>query len=192
MYHCKDDIRVTRSANMLYEALMKLLKSRPLSAITISDVSHVSTVSRATFYRNFDEVTDLLSWKMDQLFEEVLTGFVTSSPDLHKEDALLIYVMRYWMKEEHARLLEVLFENGRIDIIYQGFVNKANILLEYLKKRGMMYDLDDFEYFISVRAGFFVGIICAWIKNGKKETPEEIVTIIAKQHDDVVNNELIL
>lgn len=45
MYHCKDDIRATRSANMLYEALMKLLKSRPLSAITISDVSHVSTVS---------------------------------------------------------------------------------------------------------------------------------------------------
>jgi hypothetical protein len=51
---------------------------------------------------------------------------------------------------------------------------------------------DNYEYFISVRAGFFVGIIRAWIMTGKKQTPEELSGIIRRQHDDVVKSGLLI
>ncbi|MGN0709747.1 MAG: TetR/AcrR family transcriptional regulator [Anaerovoracaceae bacterium] len=192
MYHLKDDIRAERSAQMLYDALMEVIKTKPFRKVTVSDLSQVSTVSRATFYRNFDEIVDILYWQCDRLFHEVLTDFTESDPDLSQEDVLLEYVLSFWMEPGRMKLLEILMDSGRIDIIYNGFVNNAPILMDFLKEKNVPMSTDNYEYFISVRAGFFVGIIRAWIMTGKKQTPEELSGIIRRQHDDVVKSGLLI
>lgn len=192
MFHMKDDIRVTRSAQMLCDALMEILEKKTLNEVTVSELSKRSTVSRATFYRNFDEVIDILYWKCEMCFKEVLGDFTESDPDLTKEDVLLLFVLRYWLKKEHMQILEKVIEVGRLDIIYNSFVDNAGILMDYLKERGLPMDTRDYTYFISVRAGFFTGIIRGWIKNGRKETPEELTEIIRRQHDDVMRSGLLI
>lgn len=192
MFHLRDDIRAERSAKMLYDGLMEVMKKKPLRQVRVSDICSASTVSRATFYRNFDEVLDLLYWKCSQDFHEVLTSFVQSDPDLSKEDALLKYVLRYWLQGEHIRLLTTIMDEGRLDIIYNSFVNNADIVMDFLKDKGFAMDTEDYTYFISVRAGFFVGIIRGWMENGRKQTPDEITRIISRQHDDVVQNGLLI
>lgn len=192
MFHLKKDIRAERSAKMLYDALMEELETKPFEKVTVSDISQRSTVSRATFYRNFDEIVDLLYWKCNQEFKEVLTGFVHSDPDLKKEDVLLEYVLRFWMEPDRTKLLEILMNTGRIDIIYNSFVNNAGIIIEFLRENHIPMSTDNYEFFISVRAGFFVGIIRGWIANGKKQTPKELSAIIRSQHDDVVKNGLLI
>lgn len=89
MYHIKEDIRAERSALMLYEGLMSILKDKKLNKITVSDISKASTVGRATFYRNFDEIIDILYWRCDTEFSRVLRGFTESKPNLNEEDVLL-------------------------------------------------------------------------------------------------------
>lgn len=177
---------------MLYDALMQIVKKKPVSKVTVSDICQLSTVSRATFYRNFDEIPDLLYWKCDAGFHEVLESFTKSGPDLTKEDVLLKFVLRFWMKPENESLLEVLMNAGRIDIIYNSFVNNAGILMTYIRERGIRMSTDNYEFFISVRAGFFVGIIRAWIETGKSKSPDEITEIVRQQHDDVVNSGVLI
>lgn len=192
MYHLREDIRAERSARMLYDALMEVMKTKPLSQIRVSEICSVSTVSRATFYRNFDEVMDLLYWKCSRNFHEVLTSFVNSDPDLTKEDVLLEYVLRYWLREDHLELLKAVMDADRLDIIYNSFVQNADIVMNFLKEKGTDMDTKDYTYFISVRAGFFVGIIRGWMQNGCQESPEEVSEIIRRQHDDVVHSGLLI
>ena len=192
MFHLRDDIRAERSAKMLYEGLMEVMEKKPLKQVRVSDICTVSTVSRATFYRNFDEVLDLLYWKCSQDFHEVLTSFTLSGPDLTKEDVLIKYILNYWLQDEHIHLLTTIMDEGRLDIIYNSFVNNADIIMEFLKERGIAMDTEDYTYFISIRAGFFVGMIRGWMENGRKQTPDEITQIISRQHEDVVQNGLLI
>ena len=183
MYHIKDDPRARKSATLLYAGLMDCLREKPLSKVTVTDVTRASTVGRATFYRGFDEVVDILSWRCDTEFARVLASFVESSPPLEKEDELLIHVLRHWMS--HPQVIEVLIDADRLDVIFNAFVKNAHIIMDYLPTRGVHMDTDDFEYFISVRAGFFIGIIRAWVTCGKTQTPDEVAQIVARQHDQV-------
>lgn len=192
MVHIKSDIRAKRSAKLLYDGLVEVLKVKDFNKVTVSDISKASTVGRSTFYRNFDEITDLLYWKCSGDFKQVLTEFTESAPELKEEDELLLYVLRFWMRQDHLEILEILMDIGRLDIIYNSFVDHADILIDYIKNRGVHMSTDDYTYFISVRAGFFVGLIRAWIYNGKKETPEQVSEIVSRQHDDVVNAKLMI
>lgn len=192
MFHLREDIRAERSAELLYQGLMKVLQEKPLKKVRVSDICRISTVSRATFYRNFDEVTDLLYWKCDRDFHEVLTAFTKSDPDLTREDVLLNYVLRYWLQDAHIQLLTTIMEEGRLDIIYNSFVNNSDILLHFLQDQGIIMDTKEYTYFISVRAGFFTGIIRGWMENGRRQTADEIARIISRQHDDVVHSGLLI
>ncbi|MCH3967193.1 MAG: hypothetical protein PHR15_01715 [Atopobiaceae bacterium] len=185
MYHVKDDIRARRSSELLYQGLLAMLQEKDFSKVSISDISRVSTVGRATFYRNFDELADILWWKCDQDFSEVLTSFVRSEPTLERQDELLLYVLRYWMG--HSKDLETLMQVGRLDIIYNCFVDNAGIVLDYLHGRGIKMSTRNYTYFISVRAGFFVGMMRAWMENGKHESAEEVARIVSEQHGEVMS-----
>lgn len=192
MFHGKDDIRVLRSAELLYQGLMKNLRVKPLQSVTVFDVSKASTVSRATFYRSFDDISDVLAWKCDREFHDMLTTFIESEPDLNKSNVLLTYVLRHWMQPERLELLEQLMNNNRLDIVYAGFVNNATIVLDYLHEHDIPMDADDYVYFISLKAGVFVGIMKAWITTGKRESAEEVADIVCRQFAEASDANLVL
>ena len=54
------------------QAVLELLETNPLGEITISDVQRRSTVSRSTFYRNFDSLEDVLALLCEAYDEEVI------------------------------------------------------------------------------------------------------------------------
>lgn len=178
MYHLKEDLRAEKSAELLYEALTRCMEKKDFDKITISELSKESTVSRATFYRNFDEVLDILYWKCDRLFQSVLTAFVASEPDLKQNDELISYVFSFWI--EHTDILEVLINHGRIDIIYNSFLHNAVVVLEYLSNKLQLPEYNT-PYFISTRVGIFVGVFQAWIDGGKKESVEDLMNILNQQ-----------
>ena len=68
MYRIKDDKRVRTSARLIYTGLMRCLGSQRLSSLTVTDVLRSSGVGRATFYRIFDSLTDVLAYGCEQAF----------------------------------------------------------------------------------------------------------------------------
>ena len=45
---------------------------------------------------------------------------------------------------------------------------------------------------MAVRIGVFVGVLVAWIKNGRKESTEELLAILQADLDSVKGTEIII
>lgn len=68
MYHISKDKRTIESARLIYEGLLECLKTKAFDQITVSDLQKESGVARSTFYRAFDNISDVLYWKCDTRF----------------------------------------------------------------------------------------------------------------------------
>ena len=178
MYHIKQDLRAIKSAELLYEGLIECMKEKNFEKISISDISSKSSVGRATFYRNFDTIVDILHWKCNQQFKEMITKYVNCNSRFDDNKGLIKYVFQYWM--EHIDILETLLKIGRIDIIFNSFMENSYILMDYLNKNLEIKEFN-YDYFISFRVGIFIGVISTWIEKGKKESSEDIANIIEQQ-----------
>ena len=176
MYHISNDKRSKQSAELIYNGLLECIKKKPFDLITISDLQKASGVARTTFYRSFDNLSDVLYWKCDACFYEVLGKFKLQI--FKGEIELARHYFTYWM--EHYDILELLIEINRQDIIYACHMKNADILQERFGKiPGLI--MKHGNYFMAIRTGFTISILTAWLKGGRKESPDEIVTIIQEQ-----------
>ncbi len=173
MYHISKDKRCLASANQMYEGLQKAMKEKAFNDITISDIQKYSYVARTTFYRDFDSIADILYWKCDNCFKEVLDSF--TQKEFLNEFAMLDHYFDYWMK--HSDILEQLIKINRIDIIYSCHSKNADDLAT---KYGRLPHMDEVtsKYFLAIRTSLTIAILTTWIQGGKKETPGQIEKII--------------
>lgn len=81
MFHIKPDKRSQTSAKLIVGGLYACLAVKPFSGISISDIQRESSVGRATFYRLFDTVTDVLEYECDNVFRNMLQTYREQTPD---------------------------------------------------------------------------------------------------------------
>ena len=84
----------------------------------------------------------------------------------------------YWTK--HSDILDLLIKINRQDIIYDCHMKNADLLQ---KRFGALPYLPvaHGDYFMAIRTGFTISVLTAWIKGGRKESPDELVEIIQEQ-----------
>ncbi|MCK9328613.1 MAG: hypothetical protein PHS20_06570 [Sphaerochaetaceae bacterium] len=172
MYHIKADKRSERSAALIYRGLLECLKSKPFDLISISDLQRASSVARTTFYRCFDNISDVLMWKCDMCFFEVLGAY--NPQRFPNEIELARHYFSYWIT--HSDILELLIRINRQDIIYACHMKNAKILQKRFgnaPKHG--------NYFIAIRTGFTISVLTTWLSSGRKENADELVDIIQEQ-----------
>ncbi len=178
MYHIKDDARAVKSAEFLYEGLKRCMEKEEFDKITVRMLCEEAIVGRTTFYRNFDAVIDVLYWKCDQLFRDVMSDYFRRDPNLTQTEQFPIFILKFWMHQDDV--LDVLITHGRSDIIFNIFLNNAEEITEMVNDKVRLPQLDN-KYFISTRVGMFVGIFQTWVMGGKKESAEEIIAILQDQ-----------
>lgn len=176
MYHIPNDKRAKQSCELIYQGLLNCLKKKSFYLITITDLQKESGVARSTFYRLFDNMSDVLYWQCDRCFREALMGVTPSNTPNELE--LIRQYFSYWM--EHSDILNLLIDINRQDIIYACHMNNARLLEQSF---GTLPDMDECNahYFLAIRTGMTISILKAWLDNGKKETPEELHQILIKQ-----------
>ncbi|KRF18608.1 TetR/AcrR family transcriptional regulator [Paenibacillus sp. Soil787] len=77
----KEDRRVQRTRNMLYEAFIDLIIEKGYEAITIQDIIDRANVGRSTFYSHFYDKEQLLLGSLDRLRQLLKQqSFLRSSP----------------------------------------------------------------------------------------------------------------
>ncbi|HIQ62402.1 MAG TPA: TetR/AcrR family transcriptional regulator [Candidatus Avichristensenella intestinipullorum] len=176
MYHIANDKRAKQSAELIYHGLLSCIQKKPFDQITISDLQKASGVARTTFYRAFDNISDVLYWKCDVCFHEVLGEYRPSA--FPGELELARHYFQYWM--EHSDILELLIQVNRLDIIYACHMKNAEILR---RRFGSLPDVpvEHGHYFVAIRTGFTISVLTAWLQSGRRESTEEIVEIIQEQ-----------
>ena len=176
MYHISKDKRAVQSSELIYKGLLECIKKKPFDQITVSDLQKVSGVARTTFYRAFDNISDVLYWKCDTCFYEVLGSY---HPKLFQGELdLARHYFDYWVN--HSDILVLLLQIGILDIIYACHMKNADILQQRFGELPGI-NMKHGNYFIAIRTGFTISILTVWLKGGRKESADELVQIIEEQ-----------
>jgi len=187
MYHINNNKRTKQSAELIYRGLLACMGKKSFDEITISDLQRASSVARSTFYRSFDNISDVLYWKCDVCFQEVLGSY---RPDVFLgEYDLARHYFRYWL--DHSEILELLIEINRQDIIYACHMSNAKLLHDrYGDIPGLPVAHEN--YFMAIRTGFTISVLTAWFNGGRIESPDEIIEIIREQFALIVRNDTLI
>lgn len=178
MYHIRDDQRSIRSAEMLYDGLKTLVQRIPFDNIKIKDLVEESGVGRATFYRHFDTIEDVLRRKSDQVFEEMIQHIIAFVEENGNDLRLMLLkpVLRYF--NSHSEIIELLLQADRLDIAMASFRRAV----EPYKEHALTYlDIDPayIDYSITVRVAIVTNILVQWIETGKSEPPDELADLLS-------------
>ncbi|USS91733.1 TetR/AcrR family transcriptional regulator [Fructobacillus americanaquae] len=63
--------QVDQSINLLILGLIRLMNTKPLEKITISELTKEAGLSRRTFYRHFQSIDDILTLKVEQIVDKL-------------------------------------------------------------------------------------------------------------------------
>lgn len=166
MYHIKHDKRAEASVDLICAGLMDCLAEKSFADITISDIQRASSVSRSTFYRNFDRIEDVLSLMSDRVFE---SAFSSGGVEIRQE------VFSRWFENEE--IIETIVQIKRGDLLFESLRRSA---AKFGRFEGIEQDSELYNYLISIISSAMMGIIVTWVEGGKKEDESELKTVIGQ------------
>ncbi len=173
------NVRVRRTQKLLREALIELIEERGFEALTIGELTERAMVSRAAFYRNYQDKYDLI----EQIFEEAMSALLGAVGELGLEHPAEIWVKFFEHIAEYERLYRALL--GRKGSPW--FVRKMRAsLADLVKERGRLphgpdasarpiHTFSD-EFVPDLVSAMFVEAITWWLEHGRPYTPKEIAT----------------
>jgi AcrR family transcriptional regulator len=164
------DKRVVRTGNALFNAISRLLESKKFEDINIKEVSELAGIGRATFYRNFDYVEDVLKLKVDHHFNELTTKVEPFTTD-DAEPVDLQPMFAYWVS--NAEILKVLIKADRWEIFATRFSDASNIPTSELSEKAG-FNSAQTEYLQAIIQGMFNSILHTWVSRGCIENAEEL------------------
>lgn len=168
------DRRVKYTKKIIKETTLSLLKEKDISKITISEICTLADINRATFYRYYLDIYDLL----EKIEEEFILELVTATED---EDDTNVSLFLHKVLEvflNNKELVKILFntKNGisSLDNILETAYTKSCAIW----KRDLRDDItiNEMEFaFIFIFNGS-LGVINYWIKNDFKEDIDDIAS----------------
>ncbi|RRK09205.1 TetR/AcrR family transcriptional regulator [Lactiplantibacillus garii] len=179
MYHIKKDKRAKKSAKLIIAAMDTCLVGQDFEELTITEICQVSTVSRATFYRLFDSLQDVIDYKCE-LFAENFSKTVRGTTSLKD---LQIAFFTEWMS--NIKLFKLVVSLKRTDIIYEchrkqlveignGFVNYGS-------------DITLSDHHIAILTSTMIGTLLVWYNHGCQESPQQLVTSLNQVLRDITS-----
>src|SRR5215467_11932880 len=94
------NLRVRRMQKLLREALIELIEERGFEALTIGELTSRALVSRAAFYRNYQDKYDLV----EQIFEEAMSTLLSAIGELGRDHPAEIWVTFFEHIAQYERL----------------------------------------------------------------------------------------
>lgn len=169
MYHISNDKRAKKSAKKIGNGLLTSLKTKNFTEITVTDVQKASGVGRATFYRLFDNIADVLSYLCDNIFETVGREYDKTGTLNAKETSLKF--IQEWMNNKN--LLKAIVDCNRMDFIYNSHVKYiGNDVSRFFPS--LSISNEQLNYLLMTMTACIFACLSAWIKNGANETAEQL------------------
>jgi len=191
MYHIKNDQRAIRSRQLLYDALANLMREKPYNSITVTDLVETANVGRTTFYRNFDEIEDILRIRCDETFDELMAYFKAyRQPQTNGTEIVLLKpLLRFFYIQ--SEIIELLLIAKRIDIIQDSFrVGMQQFKASIVARQRVSEEYVD--YSIAIRIGILTNILIHWIESGKQQAPDDLANTLGRMISKMVTLDQLL
>ena len=174
--------QVTKRA--LEASLKSLLLQKPLSKITVTDITEDCGINRMTFYYHFKDIYDLVEWCCQEDASRALAGKKTYETwqqgllqifeAVRENKPFILNVYRSVSREQVEKYLTPL-----TDDLLMGVINELSA--------GMVVRAEDKAFIAQVYSYAFVGLMLDWIKDEMKQDPETLVNRFALVIQDDVS-----
>ena len=169
MYHISSDRRAVRSAERIVLGLEELLRNTAVQDIAVSTLCRRCGIGRATFYRLFDNLTDVLAYRCDQILDEAARR-VREDPEMTAAQSCL-FVLREWM--EQPALMKAIMEGQHLEILYRSMVRHMDLLRSRFEKTGIS-DGPFLEFQAMHLCLLIPTCLFIWHRNGCRQSAEEL------------------
>lgn len=172
----KGNRRILYTKKTIKDSLLKLLETKEIHQVTVTDICKNADINRGTFYAHYKDAFDLLQSMEDELFNQIL-DYIDETPVEEYSDSLLLKVIE--LISENKDLCKVLLckqsDNKILDrLIY--VASKTEI--EQIYSNSNEFTKAHLNYYIRYVVGGCISIIQAWLENNLPESPSELVKII--------------
>lgn len=153
------------------DTVMEMLKSKSLSAITVTDIVTQCGVSRQSFYYYFDDIYDLIEWYFTQETEKALNEY----SDIDSWQTGYIRLMRWAQKNKplvlntYRSIQREYIEVFMYRVLYQYIIKVVNTEAEDLQVSQEQCAFVAQFYTLAINA-----VSLEWIRTGMNDKPESI------------------
>ncbi len=176
----KSDGRVRYTKMMIRHSLLKLLESKTINKVTVTDICTLSEINRATFYYHYRDAFDLLNQIQEEMYEEIRQASLSRD----KEDRYSTGYAVLSIVSRHADLFRILLsEKGDKSFLEKiGELNREQCLSEWqqLYPRASKQELKAVFAYISHGS---LAIIESWLKDGMKTGVRELAEFLHEMND---------
>ena len=167
--------QVTKRA--LEQSLKNLLLKKPLTKITVGDITDDCGINRMTFYYHFKDIYDLVEWSCledaKQALEEKKTyntwqqGLLQIFKAVQENKPFILNVYRCVRREQVEKYLQPLVDQLILNVINE-------------EAAGITVRDEDKQFIAQVYSYMFIGLMLDWIKDDMREDPQQIVEKLSK------------
>ena len=150
------------------DALVKLLRDKPMRDISICELCDLAGIGRASFYRNFESKEDILRAYIQTLFQEWADK--DGENEQKSLDELLYAMFAHF--ENHRDFYELLHKRNLIYLL-------KDVIIELCGPKPAHAKVE--AYARAYVAYALYGWIEVWFQRGMKETAEEIANMFKVQ-----------
>lgn len=154
----------------LLAATLNLLRTKSINDISVCELVNLAQVGRATFYRNFTSIKDILIKHEDVLATEFNNDYENIQ---HKSATSFLYELtKHYIKNKKFYI--TLYKQNLTEIIKKAIEKHINKKITP-KNTAEKYGLNFLIY------GLY-GWILAWLDDDMKSTPDELLVLMKKYY----------
>lgn len=153
-------------------SLKHLMSQKPLSKITIADLTADCGISRMTFYYHFQDIYDLIGW----ICRDEGTRAIQGRKDCQNWQEGVTSLCRTMV--ENRAFVEGVYHLVQREQIEDYLLRVTyHLLLPVVEEQSRDVDIapEDQQYIADFYKHAFAGIMLDWVKSGFSQTPESVV-----------------
>lgn len=186
----KHEIISLNTKKMLASSLKKLLESKPLPKVTVSEIITDCKVNRKTFYYHFENVYALLNWMLKQEAIEVIKQM-----DLITDYEETIYFVLDYIDENEIILKNIYHFMGKDELLqffHQDFIELSATVIEKAAEKNQINVNREFKDLLSrFYTGAIASLLLERINSKSPHDREKIVQYISLILNNSITNILI-
>ena len=167
--------QVTKRA--LEQSLKNLLLKKPLTKITVGDITDDCGINRMTFYYHFKDIYELVEWSCLEDAKRALDEKKTY--DTWQQGLLQIFKA---VQENKPFILNVYHcvHREQVEKYLQPLVDQLLLNVINEEAAGITLRDEDKQFIAQVYSYMFIGLMLDWIKDDMREDPQQIVEKLSK------------
>lgn len=165
----KNNKRRRESVEKIEKAFIELLQKKELKEISVTDICNITHINRSTFYANYLDIYDLAD-KLREKLENDFSELFINSDDYEKSGALKMF--------KHIKENQLFYKT----YFKLGYDEKNTVLIYDVNRAEKDFDNKHIKYHIEFFKNGINAIIKMWLREGCKESPEEMAEILKAEY----------